>query len=90
MIMPLETANDDADAPRSQTTMAHTRLKGELLNGNRLPGDKLKINEIALEFGVSPGAIREALSRLVPKAWSSFVIRRALWSRRYQSSILRT
>jgi GntR family carbon starvation induced transcriptional regulator len=69
MTLLFETANalDDADTPRSQSSMAHQRLKGELLTGVRVPGEKLKITEIAQELGVSPGAVREALSRLVPE-----------------------
>jgi GntR family carbon starvation induced transcriptional regulator len=53
--------------PRSQSTAAYVRLKRDLLEGVRAPGAKLKINEIAQEVGVSPGAVREALSRLAPE-----------------------
>ena len=67
MMMSLDTANDDADVPRSQASLAHARVKTDILAGRRRPGDKLKINEIAQELEVSPGAIREALSRLVPE-----------------------
>ena len=63
----LETANDDVDVPRSQASFARGRLKSEILAGARLPGEKLKINELAQRLEVSPGAIREALSRLVPE-----------------------
>ena len=67
MMILLETANDDNGVPRSQASSAHARVKSEILAGARRPGDKLKINEIAVELEVSPGAIREALSRLVPE-----------------------
>ncbi len=63
----------DPDAPRSQTSAAYVRLKGDILAGRVAPNDKLKINELAGQLGVSPGAIREALSRLVPEG---FVISR--------------
>lgn len=59
--------SSDADSPRSQASAAHARLKAELLSGARAPGEKLKINDIAHDLGVSPGAVREALSRLAPE-----------------------
>lgn len=62
-----DSLSEASDAPRSQTSAAHARLKAEILAGLRPPGEKLKINDLAQEFGVSPGAVREALSRLVPE-----------------------
>lgn len=67
MLRLIETAPADPDAPRSQTSMAYARLKADVLGGRVFPGEKLKINELALQLAVSPGAIREALSRLVPE-----------------------
>lgn len=55
--------------PRSQTSAAYARLKADILAGNVNPGDKLKINDIAAQLEVSPGAVREALSRLVPEGF---------------------
>lgn len=57
----------DCAAPRSQTSTAYARLRSDILSGRVLPGDRLKIAEIATVLEVSPGAIREALSRLVPE-----------------------
>lgn len=62
-------APSDPDAPRSQSSAAYARLKGDILAGRVTPGDKLKINDLAAQLGVSPGAIREALSRLVPEGF---------------------
>ena len=62
-------AASGADAPRSQTSAAYARLKSDIMAGRASPGDKLKINELAAQLGVSPGAIREALSRLVPEGF---------------------
>lgn len=59
----------DPDAPRSQTSAAYAQLKRDILAGRAGPGEKLKINELAAQLAVSPGAIREALSRLVPEGF---------------------
>ena len=58
---------DEPGARRSQTSMAYARLRADVLGGRVVPGEKLKINELAQQLNVSPGAIREALSRLVPE-----------------------
>ncbi|WP_109808983.1 GntR family transcriptional regulator [Sphingosinithalassobacter portus] len=57
----------DRDGPRSQTTMAYEVIRSDILNGRHVPEKKLKIQELAEELEVSPGAVREALSRLVPE-----------------------
>lgn len=57
----------DPAAPRSQTSAAYARLREDILAGCFQPGERLKIAEIACALEVSPGAIREALSRLVPE-----------------------
>ena len=62
-------APNDAGAPRSQTSAAYARLKSDILAGRVSPDEKLKINDLAGQLGVSPGAIREALSRLVPEGF---------------------
>ena len=60
----LELGNGNA---RSQTTLAHQTIRGDILSGRHGPGKKLKIQELAAQLEVSPGAVREALSRLVPE-----------------------
>jgi GntR family carbon starvation induced transcriptional regulator len=67
MLKLVDPADPLQSAARSQTTVAYRRLKSDLLAGRLIPGEKLKINEIALQLAVSPGAVREALSRLVPE-----------------------
>jgi GntR family carbon starvation induced transcriptional regulator len=57
----------DVESPRNQTTVAYEALRADILNGRYPPEKKLKIQELAEELGVSPGAVREALSRLVPE-----------------------
>lgn len=52
---------------RSQTTLAYEVIRADILKGRHVPEKKLKIQELAEELQVSPGAVREALSRLVPE-----------------------
>lgn len=62
---------DDSDmassGPRNQTSMAYEIIRSDILTGRHKPGKKLKIQELSEELGISPGAVREALSRLVPE-----------------------
>ena len=67
MLNLVETPDADPTAPRSQTSLAYGRIKSDILSGRYPPGDKLKISDLAAALEVSPGAIREALSRLVPE-----------------------
>lgn len=57
----------DGEAPRSQASMAYEAIRADILSGRLLPERKLKIQELAARLDVSPGAVREALSRLVPE-----------------------
>jgi GntR family carbon starvation induced transcriptional regulator len=67
MVMLIEEDTVDTASPRSQTTMAYGRLKQDILACRLAPDSRLKIADLAEELEVSPGAIREALSRLVPE-----------------------
>ena len=49
---------------KSRTSDTYERLKLEILNNVHLPSTRLRIDQIADAFGVSLGAVREALSRL--------------------------
>jgi DNA-binding GntR family transcriptional regulator len=42
-------------------------IEAAIVSGQLRPGEKLRIAEIAGEFGISPTPMREALSRLVPR-----------------------
>jgi DNA-binding GntR family transcriptional regulator len=57
----------DAEGSRNQTSVAYGVIRSDILKGRYPPEKKLKIRELAVEIGVSPGAVREALSRLVPE-----------------------
>ena len=48
----------------SITERAYQRLRGDLLACRLRPGDRLNMQNLCLEFDVSLGAVREALSRL--------------------------
>lgn len=53
---------------KSRTIEAYENLKLAILNGEYPPSQKLRIEQIAQSQQVSPGAIREALSRLTSDA----------------------
>lgn len=48
----------------TQADTVYERLKADILSCRLRPGAKIRINEIARDFEVSLGAVREALSRL--------------------------
>ena len=51
-------------AAKSRTIETYEVLRQSLLDGAYDPGAKLKIDQISKDLNVSPGAVREALSRL--------------------------
>ncbi len=55
-----------AAAP-SQATFAYETIRRAIVSGVHTPGKKLKILDLAAALSVSPSAVREALSRLVPE-----------------------
>ena len=57
----------ERSATPSQTTLAYSRLRADVLAGRLAPGERLKVLALANALEVSPGAIREALSRLLPE-----------------------
>ena len=67
MLSLVESSNSEPLGPRSQTSLAYARIRRDLLGGRYAPGERLKIADLAAALDVSPGAVREALSRLVPE-----------------------
>jgi len=61
----LPVAADSDAAPRSLTTLAFDRLRGDILAGNLRPKEKLRIQQLTERYDIGATAIREALSRLV-------------------------
>jgi len=54
-------------APRNQSSAVYQAVRDDIITGIHPPGKKLKIQDLALDLRVSPSAVREALSRLVPE-----------------------
>ena len=67
MLRLVEFSEPEPAEPRSQTAMTYARLRQDLLAGLYEPGERLKISDLAVTLDVSPGAVREALSRLIPE-----------------------
>lgn len=56
-----------ADGRVSQASSAFFKIKSDIIAGRYAPDERLKIADLVAELDVSPGAVREALSRLVPE-----------------------
>ena len=69
MLRLIETYPAGPEAPRSQTSAVYARVKADIVAARFSPGEKLRINDLAARLDVSPGAVREALSRLVPEGF---------------------
>lgn len=67
MLHERENPSPESGGPRSQTTFAYEAIRSGILGGRHSPDSKLKIQDLAKVLDVSPGAVREALSRLVPE-----------------------
>lgn len=61
------TQQDLTPSTKSQTTLAYEAIRASIVAGRIPPDTKLKIRDLAEDLNVSPGAVREALSRLVPE-----------------------
>lgn len=57
---------------KSLTASVASALQQDLLAGRHMPGQKLPIVQLAKSYGVSPGAVREALSRLISEGLVEF------------------
>lgn len=57
---------------KSLTAAVANALQQDLVTGRYLPGEKLPIVRLAKDYGVSPGAVREALSRLISEGLVEF------------------
>lgn len=55
---------DAATESRSQTERAYRRLRGEILHGELMPGETLRVAELQDRFALGLTPIREALMRL--------------------------
>jgi GntR family transcriptional regulator, carbon starvation induced regulator len=59
-----------ADAASTQADLAYEALLAEILECRLAPGAKIIISDVAGRLGFSPGAVREALSRLAAEKWT--------------------
>jgi DNA-binding GntR family transcriptional regulator len=57
---------------KSLTATVASALQRDLVAGRHMPGQKLPIVQLAKDYGVSPGAVREALSRLISEGLVEF------------------
>ncbi|WP_198369637.1 GntR family transcriptional regulator [Roseomonas rosulenta] len=53
-----------AGSPDTQATAAYRRLRAEILEGRLAPGQRLKVQDLAMLCGAGPSPVREALAQL--------------------------
>src|ERR1700735_1236647 len=58
------------DRAATQADQAYDALLAEILDCRLAPGAKIRISDIAARLNLSPGAVREALSRLSAEKWT--------------------
>ncbi len=58
------TQSNDAAGPESMTSRAYSKLRQDIISGALKPGQKLKIEELRVQYNVGTSPIREALSLL--------------------------
>src|SRR6202142_2640562 len=58
------------DRAATQSDQAYEALLAEILDCRLAPGAKITISDLAERLGFSPGAVREALSRLSAERWT--------------------
>jgi DNA-binding GntR family transcriptional regulator len=52
---------------QTRSEAVHDRIRADILGGRLRPGERLKFPELSARYGVSTGAVREALLRLAAK-----------------------
>jgi DNA-binding GntR family transcriptional regulator len=65
-------ATENQRSFKSLTATVASALQLDLVAGRYMPGAKLPIVQLAKDYGVSPGAVREALSRLISEGLVEF------------------
>ena len=58
------------DQTATRADQAYEALLAEILDCRLAPGAKITISDVAMRLGFSPGAVREALSRLAAEKWT--------------------
>lgn len=62
----------EASGFKSLTASVASALQRDLIDGRYRPGEKLPIVKLAQGYGVSPGAVREALARMISEGLVEF------------------
>jgi DNA-binding GntR family transcriptional regulator len=70
--IPRQAAQGQPSAFKSLTASVANALQRDIVSGRYRPGEKLPIVKLAKSYGVSPGAVREALSRLISEGLVEF------------------
>ncbi|MBS7813747.1 GntR family transcriptional regulator [Roseococcus pinisoli] len=82
--MTAETTFTPVDREETLTEKVYGRLRGALVGGRLVPGQKLVHRQLASELGVSPTPVREALLRLVSEGALELDARGIAWVPRLQ------
>lgn len=61
-------ASADADEPRTLVEAAYRRLRRDIIEGVRRPGEKLRVEHLKDAYDVGAGTLREALQLLITDA----------------------
>lgn len=89
--------NSTGAAKLSKQELAYQLIRGRIEQGAYSPGQRLVIDQLAAELGVSPVPIREAIRRLEAEAWITYQLHtgptvahlsRKLWSQLLESVAL--
>jgi DNA-binding GntR family transcriptional regulator len=64
-------SNPTAPAHReTQATAAVRRLRADILDGRLAPGIRLKVQDLAVSYGIGAAPLREALAQLAAEGWA--------------------
>ena len=59
---------DEGFEPRTLIEKTYAHLRDDIVEGRLAPGEKLRVEHLRLDYGVSAGTLREAMTRLVSDA----------------------
>ena len=59
---------DEGGEPRTLIEQTYAHLRDDIVEGRLAPGEKLRVEHLRQDYGVSAGTLREALTRLVSDA----------------------
>lgn len=59
---------DEGGEPRTLIEQTYAHLRDDIVEGRLAPGEKLRVEHLRQDYGVSAGTLREAMTRLVSDA----------------------